>query len=161
MSRKTPPRLQNRRTPRWLFCALEQRFGRFSLDAFATSRDALCPRFLTRREDGTRHAWLDRTYANPPFKLMAEALAQAVREAERERRSIVLGPVGCSQEWFHELAIRGTVYKLDRRVNYDLPNGQPTTSADRDTDIFAFGGEHTNPDWRRGSFRVRRLELER
>jgi len=161
MTRKSPPRLQNRRTPRWLFHALEQRFGAFSLDAFAEPHNALCTRFYTEQQDGTRQPWVDVTFANPPFSLMAEALEHAVAETRHDVRSIVLAPVGCTQDWYHQLAIRGTVYKLDLRISYDMPSGRPTRGADRDTDIIGLGGEHTNPDWRRGIFRVRRLELER
>jgi DNA (cytosine-5)-methyltransferase 1 len=158
--KKSSPRLQDRRTPRWLFHALERQFGPFSLDAFAQPHNALCERFLTQAQDGTRHPWADVTFANPPFAVMAEAIEQAVREARHGVRSVVVGPVGCSQGWYHELAIRGTIYVPDRRISYDLPNGRPTDGADRDSIVIAFGGEHANPDWRRGVFRVRRLELE-
>jgi phage N-6-adenine-methyltransferase len=159
--RMKPPHLQERRTPAWLYEALVRRFGPFELDAFAEPHNALCPRFCTREQDGTRQPWLDQTFANPPFEIMAAALEHAVAETRHEVRSIVLAPVGCTQEWFHELAIRGTVYKPDQRISYDLPSGRPTRGADRDTDIIGLGGEHYNPDWRRGIFRVRRLVLER
>lgn len=167
MIRRAPPRLQTRRTPRWFYASLDARFGPFVLDAFAQRHNALCARFYTVRDDGTRAPWLDVTFANPPFAIIAQAVEHAVAEAERERaRSIVLGPVGCSQRWYREFAIRGTIYVPDRRISYDLPDGRPTDphesdqpGADRDTIVMGFGGEHENPNWRRGVFRVRRLPL--
>ena len=158
---KKPPRLQNRRTPRWLFDALNALFGPFVLDAFADQRNTLCPRFYTKAQDGTRRPWGDVTFFNPPFAIMGDAVAQAVHEAEAGRaRSIGLAPVGCSQDWYHELAIRGTVYVPDFRFNYDTPSGRPTKRADRDSIVLALGGEHENPDWRKGVFRVRRLTID-
>lgn len=163
-TKKAPPRLQERRTPRWFFELLNARFGPFQLDAFAQRHNALCERYLSKREDGTRAPWVDKTFGNPPFAIIEDAVVHAIEEAEQGRRSVLLGPVGCSQEWFQHWAIRGTVYVPDHRISYDTPDGRPTdprisdeSGADRDTHVFAFGGEHYNPGWRRGVFRVRRL----
>lgn len=154
-----PPRLQNRRTPRRLFDLLNRRFGPFELDAFAEPHNALCQRFYAREDDGCSQPWADVTFANPEFADMRLPLEHAVRQSELGIRSCVLGPVGCSQAWFHELAIRGTIYLPDLRINYDLPDGTPTKGADRDTIVMMFGGEHENKKWRGGQFRVMRLEL--
>jgi len=155
-----PPSLQNRRTPLWLFSLLDARFGPFRLDAFASPEDALLDRYYTRETDGLTQAWLDVTFGNPEFKtMMPAALEHAVHEAERGIRSVILGPVGCSQEWFHQWAIRGTIYAPDRRISFDMPDGTPTEDADRDTIVMAFGGEHVNLSWRKGRFRVLRIEL--
>jgi len=154
------PRLQTRRTPKWLFDELDKRFGKFSLDAFADPHNALCPKFYTRENNGCMLEWADVTFGNPEFADMVGPLEQALRQAEKGIRSIILGPVGCSQEWYHQIVIRGTVYVPDRRINYDEPDGTPTTGADRDTIVMAFGKEHANPYWRKGEFRVMALPLE-
>lgn len=156
-SKGDPASMQDRRTPRWLFELLDKRFGPFVLDAFAQPHNALCPRFLTRTEDGCIHPWEDITFANPEFEDMVRPLAHAVAEAERGVRSIIVSPVGCSQEWYHQLAIRGTIYVPDRRINFDLPDGTPTHRADRDTIVIGLGKEHNNPAWKRGLFRVQAL----
>lgn len=156
------PRMQNRRTPRWFFHELDRLFGPFELDAFAEPHNALCPRWYTAREDGTRAPWRDVTFANPPFALMEEAVAHALEQAERhDVRSITIAPIGGAQRWYHEYAVRGTIYVPTTRVNYDLPDGSPTDGADRDSMVIAFGREHYNRRWRRGEFRVRRLDLAR
>jgi len=157
------PSMQDRRTPRWLFDLLAERFGPFALDAFAEEHNALCPRYIGASDDGCRQRWEDVTFANPPFALMGDAVEQAVRESRHGVRSVVIGPAGCSQRWYHEHAIRGTIYVPDRRVNYDLPDGTPTHGADRDSIVIAFGGAHANSagNVRRGVFAVKRLGLRR
>lgn len=157
--KQKPPRIQNRRTPRWLFDFFVERFGPFALDAFADELNALCPTFYTKEANGCVKPWIDQTFGNPEFEDMWPPVEQAVRQAEAGIRSILLGPVGCSQGWYHKLAIRGTIYAPDSRFNYDLPDGTPTTGADRDTIVMGFGGPHVNPYWRRGEFRVLSLEL--
>ncbi len=159
---------QDRRTPKWLFDVLSEMFGPFKLDAYASPHNALCERFYTVEDDANVKDWVDGTFANPEFKSMAPCLAQAVRQAELGRRSIILGPVGCSQEWYHEHAIRGTVYVPDCRFNYDDPSGNPTGpgldegGADRDTIVIGFGGEHRNSthNIEQGFFRVKRLLIK-
>lgn len=153
------PNLQERRTPRWLFDFLSDRFGPFLLDAYAEKHNRMCDLWLSAEEDGHTADWTDVTFANPPFEDMAPVLVQALRQATRGVRSVVLGPVGCSQAWYHELAIQGTVYVPDRRINFDTPGGEPTDRADRDTIVMAFGGVHRNTHAKRGVFRVHRLEL--
>lgn len=155
------PRLQNRRTPKWLFDLLNECFGPFVLDAFACERDALCQRYYTRADNGLERPWMDGTFANPPFKIIGDVMKKAVAEGELGRRSVVIGPVGCSQQWMHGWAIYGTIYAPTLRVNFDLPDGTPTKQADRDTMIYTFGVEYTNPFWRRGLFRVLPLQLRR
>lgn len=158
-SKSDPASMQDRRTPRWLFDLLDKRFGPFKLDAFAEAHNALCDRFYTKEQDGCQQAWDDVTFANPEFDDMARPLAHAVAEAERGCRSIILSPVGASQDWYHTLAIRGTIYVPDKRINFDLPDGTPTHRADRDTIAIGLGPNHENPAWKRGIFRVHQLKV--
>ncbi len=155
-----PPSLQTRRTPAWLFQALDRRFGPFKLDAYADEDNALCPDFLTREQDGNTRPWVDQTFANPEFEDMDTPMRKALAEADHGRRSVMISPVGCAQAWYHEVAIHGTVYVPDTRIHFDLPDGTPTNRADRDTIVVAFGREHANKHWKRGIFRVQRLEVK-
>ena len=161
VERKSAPSLQTRRTPKWLFDFLDKKFGPFKLDAFAEPHNALCPKFYTPEQNGCAQPWEDVTFGNPEFEDMTKPLEQAVAQAKDGHRSIIIAPVGCSQSWYHELAIQGSIYVPNKRINFDLPDGTPTGRADRDTIVIAFGREHTNPspNWKRGVFRVRRLEL--
>ncbi len=173
------PSLQTRRTPRWLFDHLGGLFGPFLVDAFADDNNHLCEMYNTAAAP-EQVSWHDVTFGNPEFDAMPAALELALRWAKAGVRSVILGPVGCSQAWYHELAIQGTVYVPDRRINFDTPEGKPTgvrechngrpaeacrdscgcvNGADRDTIVIAFGGPHRNTQAKRGVFRVHRLEL--
>lgn len=157
------PSIQDRRTPRWLFDFLNERFGPFHLDAFASKKNALCEKYYTAKDNALIKPWLDVTFANPEFDDMAGPVQKAADDGKHGSldgtRTIMLGPVGCSQAWYHRWAIRGTVYVPDRRISFDLPDGTPTRGADRDTIVMAFGREHVNQEASKGIFRVRRLEL--
>lgn len=150
---------QDLRTPVWFYKALNHQFGPFVLDAFAQPHNALCPEFHTLETDGFAQPWKDVTFANPEFEDMAPVFEKALAEAQRGMRSVIVSPVGCSQRWYHELAIKGTIYVPDARINFWLPDGTPTHSADRDTIIVAIGGEHRNPARHGGVFKVRALEI--
>ena len=160
-SKSNPPSIQDRRTPQWLFDTLTKRFGPFKLDAFADGINHLCDEYYTREDNAYVQPWADVTFANPEFEDMGPPIDTALKQAAlRGVRTIMLGLVGCSQEWYHELAIQGTIYVPDKRISYDLPDGSATTSnANRDTIIMAFGGEHENKKWKHGEFRVRALPL--
>jgi phage N-6-adenine-methyltransferase len=147
------------RTPRWLFDVLSEKFGPFALDAYASSANALCEKFFTAETDANAQPWEDATFANPPFDDMGSVFAKAVAEQARGVRSVIVSPVGCSQRWYHELAIQGTVFVPDLRVNFDNVDGSPTSSADRDTIVVVFGRGWRNQDAGKGVFRVRRLVL--
>lgn len=154
------PGQQDMRTPRWLFDLLAGMFGAFALDAYAEPHNALCDRYYTRAEDANWQPWISRTFANPEFGEMAPATRKAVEETERGVETIMLGPVGCTQEWYHRWAIQGTVWVPDGRINFDMPDGTPTHGADRDTIVIAFGGMHANRHWQEGQFRVHALRLQ-
>jgi phage N-6-adenine-methyltransferase len=165
VTKAKPPSIQNRRTPKSIFDALNALFGPFLLDAYAEPHNALCERFLTKEQDGNTSPWVDVTFGNPEFKKgdnagMALAVQQAVKQAGCGIRSCIIGPAICSQDWAHEFAIRGTIWLPDHRISYDTPEGDPTDGADRDSVVMTFGREHTNPDWQSGKFLVRRLELD-
>lgn len=158
--KKKGPSLQTRRTPKWLFWELSRRFGPFSCDLFASPRNALLPLYFTRQDNALEQVWPDNGFGNSPFAIMGDAVAKAHAEALRGIHSVLLGPVGGSQDWFHELAMRWTIWQPDVRINYDMPNGAPTWGADRDSVVIAFGPRHENPRWRKGVFEVRRLPLQ-
>jgi len=153
------PSLQTRRTPRWLFDLLNAKFGPFALDAFADHQNFLCTPYWTKEDDGCSRPWRNATFGNPEFEAMEPALEQAVRQAALGVRSVILGPVGCSQGWYHRLAIQGTVYVPDKRISFDMPDGTPTSQADRDTIVMVFGDKYANQKHSLGIFNVRRLEL--
>lgn len=137
-----PQSLQTRRTPRWLFNFLAERFGPISLDAFADKKNRLVKSFYDEKANALRQPWFDVTFYNPPFKLTGRAVMKAADEWHtRSVRSVGICPVGCSQFWFQQWCRDDDceIYAPDRRISFDLPDGTPTTRADRDTHIVTFG----------------------
>jgi len=167
LSQAKAPSLQDRRTPRWLFCLLERELRlTFRLDAAAASHNAMCRRYYdgASKGDGLARRWVEATFCNPPFRDSGDWVAKANAEAGAGVHSVLVLPVGCSQTWYHRLARRWSIWVPDGRVNFDTPDGQPTghgnpdhRGADRDTMIVAFGPRFRNP--RRSTFLVRSLAV--
>ena len=158
------PGEQAMRTPDPFYSLLNRTFGPFVLDAYASPHNAKCDRFYTIEQDGNVQPWCDVTFGNPHFKKgersgMELCLAKAVEEQNRGIRSCIVGPVGCSQDWFHEYAIQGTVFAPDTRINFLMPDGTPTTNADRDTHVYLFGKGWKNQNAAKGEFRLRQLKV--
>lgn len=134
------------RTPMWLFHLLEERYGRFAADAAAQPHNALHEVYGTA-ERPLDFPWPDRTFCNPPFRdsrgltCIERWVAHAMGSLSWRRRSVLVLPVGCSQYWFHKVLRCGGAEILcpTRRINFLLPDGTPTKSADRDTHIVSFG----------------------
>jgi phage N-6-adenine-methyltransferase len=142
---------QERRTPAWLYhraCSL-LRVKACVLDAFASESNRLCTRYYDAETNGLRQPWHDATFANPPFKLMAQAVAKAMCERERGVRSVLVGPSGCSQRWFHGLLTWATVYLPDQRIAYLSRDGTTTLSPMQDTAVYVIAGpRRSRPDVR-------------
>jgi phage N-6-adenine-methyltransferase len=165
--RTKPKRIQTRRTPPWFYKALDDRFGPFVLDAYADASNALCAEHLTEEQNGHVHPWKGKTFANPQFENMLLVMMQAFKQCSLGVEACIICPSGGSQAWFHEWAIRGTIWVPDCRINFDDPDGNPTgrgcdePGADRDTTVVTMGGEWWNhpDDVERGFFDCRRLEV--
>lgn len=152
-----PPSDQNRRTPPWLVKKLEEFLGRkFVLDAAASKANAVARRFYDEAKNGLAQPWVDGTFCNPPFKRFGEWITKAYEEAAAKDVEVcVVGPVGCSQAWFHQYAQLGTVLAPDERISfYDSATGQPTRGADRDTNIYLFGERWWNAEFETSGFKV-------
>jgi phage N-6-adenine-methyltransferase len=136
---------QDWRTPPWLFAMLDRMYGPFAMDAAASEENTLCSFFST---DGLNDPWLNPTFCNPPFRNFGDWMRKAHSEFSCRRvRSCLIGPVGCSQSWFHKYAQDVVVLAPTKRICFLLPDstypvdektGKPT-GADRDTMIYLFG----------------------
>ena len=90
------------------------------------------------------------TFANPPFRLLGQVVGKAVAEwrGRRRVRTVLLGPVGCSQRWLHELWPWSTVYWPDKRITYLDPQGRATLGAMQDSAVYVIGNNkkpHSEP----------------
>jgi phage N-6-adenine-methyltransferase len=151
-----PPRDQNRRTPPWFFKLLqkyvyEHTGKKFRLDAAASPENALCKRFYTEKDNGLAKKWSDATFCNPPFAQFGKWIEKANEEALKHHiHTCVVGPTGCSQNWFHSVAPFGTILVPTHRICfYDSVTGEPTRGADRDTMIYLAGPKFWNYDYKR------------
>lgn len=137
------PSDQNRRTPAWLYrvCCDLAGVDDFALDAFASADNSLCLDYLDEARDGLAQPWADPTFANPPFGMMGRVVDKALRESLRGVRSVIVGPDGCSQVWFHRLWPRAVVWLPDERLVYDDRDGRPTRRAMADTAVYAVDGQ--------------------
>ncbi len=135
---------QGHRTPAWLFRLCQSLVGQpFALDAFADAESALCAKWYGEADDGLQQLWRDPTFANPPFRLMGQVVRKAVAEwrGRRRVRTVLLGPVGCSQRWLHELWPWATVYWPDKRITYLDLQGRATLGAMQDSAVYVIGGQ--------------------
>jgi hypothetical protein len=141
----TVPSDQLRRTPRWLYRACCDLAGvdDFTLDAFADADNALCLDYLdgSAGRDGLTAPWADWTFANPPFKLMARVVGKVLDELrDRQVRTVLIGPAGCSQAWFHALWPWAAIHLPTSRLNFLDRAGQPTHQAMKDNAVYVVDG---------------------
>lgn len=134
---------QNMRTPGWLFYYLNERFGPFRLDAAANDENHLCEEYYTEKRSGLQAAWTDVTFCNPPFKESGLWVKKALWERTQGCSSVMILPIGCSQQWYRLFISKATIYLPDKRIHFDEPDGTPTSKADRDTMVV-----HVNTDKR-------------
>lgn len=109
-----------RRTPRWLFEAIDAKFH-FTIDVAATADNALCQRFLTKESNGLSIPWSvdEVVWCNPPYS--RGQLVQWVKKAiESPCVTIMLIPGDCSTK-ASQLALREacTILFLDKRIAFD------------------------------------------
>ena len=123
-------------TPDILFEKLNSMFH-FDLDPCATRKNAKCPDFFTKAQDGLLQNWSASghrsAFVNPPYSrgVVAEWLRKAKTERDRGVRSVLLVPSDPSTLWWWRYAIRADViYHLTPRVRFvGGPSSPPFASA--------------------------------
>ena len=112
-----------RTTPAELFAIADRLWGPFTLDAWATRRNALCPHFYTAQTSALRHRWRGRVWANPPYSRgwLSLALGCAWAQVADGRAELVcnLVPADTSTAWWHEWVVgRADVCGKARRCEF-------------------------------------------
>jgi phage N-6-adenine-methyltransferase len=133
---------QRWRTPQWLFALCEELLERrLVLDAAAEACNAKCKKFYTREQNGLLLPWVDGTFCNPGYNHFGAWIQHAVAECRAKQiHAALIGPKGCSQQWFHRHAIQGRVYAPDQRIAFDhYDTGEPTITAREDSMIYLLG----------------------
>lgn len=92
-------------TPPEVYDPLNREFG-FTLDVAATSENAKCPRYYTRKDDGLAQPWDGVCWMNPPYgKDVPKWLARALEESKRGVTTVCLIPARTNTKWFHDLCL--------------------------------------------------------
>ena len=104
------------------FKAIQQKFGKFTLDAAATKKNALCKEFFTEETDALGMAWRPRKgglwFCNPPY---GRGLINWVSKASDEGsmyEGIMLIPARTDTQWFEMAANYGEVILLKGRQQF-------------------------------------------
>jgi len=95
------PRKQDRRTPAMFFHLLDRKF-KFTMDGAATKRNALKPKFSSKR---TQTPWTgERVFCNPPWG----NIPPFIELAATADLAVLLVPARVNAKWFHRaLSIGG------------------------------------------------------
>jgi phage N-6-adenine-methyltransferase len=88
-------------TPRDFFDALHAEFH-FTLDVCATARNAKCPQFYSRADDGLRQPWTGTCWMNPPYGRGIDAWIHKAYESAHAGVTVVcLIPARTDTRWWH------------------------------------------------------------
>ena len=134
--------VQDMRTPPWLYrhaCKIVNgsEDSPFDLDAFSSAENALCDAYLTEADDALVKPWSSRTFCNSPFAIMSRVIDKAIEESMVNGVHVgLIGPSGCCQKWFHKLLVHADVWVPDRRINFLMPDGTPSSRAMADTAFY-------------------------
>jgi phage N-6-adenine-methyltransferase len=105
-------------TPQDFFDRLDAIFD-FTLDPCADGKNAKCPRYFTRQEDGLAQNWDgERVFMNPPY---GREIGSWVKKASEARALVVcLLPARTDTRWWHDYVIGGggTVFYLKGRLSF-------------------------------------------
>lgn len=102
----------NWETPPALFTQLSHERGPFTVDAAATSSNALLERYWSIADDGLRQSWAsERVFCHPPFGEIRDWTAKAISERERADCIVMLVPAYLDTKWWHENVV-GTASEI-------------------------------------------------
>lgn len=134
-------------TPPELFERLNERF-RFTVDACASKKNALLPRYWTKKDSALLNRWMgERVFCNPPYSDIGSFVRRAFFSRELNF-SVLLIPSWTDRKWWHEfiepIRVPRTsscyVEFLPGRIKF-LKNGKPSDSAPFPSCLIIFGKE--------------------
>lgn len=121
------------------FAEWDREFGGFTLDVCATSENAKCQRYFTKREDGLAQPWTGRVWCNPPY---GRTIGLWIRKAWESVQSgdaelvVCLVPSRTSAAWWHDWAMRGEIHHIRGRLRF----GDLKWQAPFDSSLVVFRG---------------------
>lgn len=123
-------KVDDRRTPRELFDPLREEFC-FTLDAAASTDNALCRHYFTRDDNALKLAWLGVVWCNPPYSDILSWVEKADWEVRRGNAEVVVMLLPANrteQAWWQDWiepgrrAGRIEVRFLRGRLRFDTPD---------------------------------------
>jgi phage N-6-adenine-methyltransferase len=93
-------------TPKKFFDAVDKVFH-FTLDVCANRRNAQCPCFYTKEEDGLSRAWTGVCWMNPPYGREISRWVRKAYESSLSGESVIvcLLPARTDTRWWHDYVI--------------------------------------------------------
>ena len=90
-------------TPQSFFDTLDEEF-RFTLDPCATPRNAKCPAFFTKRQNGLLQDWgHHRVFCNPPYgRFMSDWARKCFDASQHGALIVLLAHSRTDTRWFHD-----------------------------------------------------------
>lgn len=118
-------------TPQEFFDQLTWVYGEFTLDPCATSANAKCKRFFTRKDDGLSQPWRGKVFMNPPYgREIGRWMRKAFEESLKGAFVVCLVPARTDTRWWQDYAKRGHVHFLRGRLRFgNARNAAPFPSA--------------------------------
>lgn len=117
----------NWETPPGLFSQLNEERGPFTVDAAASSSNALLERYWDIVSNGLRQSWASESvFCHPPFGEIRDWTAKAVSERERAHVIVMLVPAYLDTKWWYENIV-GTASEIrfiKGQVQFN-ENGEP------------------------------------
>jgi phage N-6-adenine-methyltransferase len=109
-------------TPQDFFDRLDAIFD-FTLDPCATAKNAKCPRYFTREQDGLAQSWDgERVFVNPPY---GRSIGAWVKKASEARALVVcLLPARTDTRWWHDYVVGGGGHVTYLKGRLSFGNGQ-------------------------------------
>lgn len=105
-------------TPQDLFEKLNSEFA-FNLDPCATSKNAKCEEFYTKKYNGLEKRWFGNIFMNPPYgREIGKWIKKAYIESKYGSTVVCLLPARTDTKWFHEYCLKGEIRFIKGRLKF-------------------------------------------
>ena len=106
-------------TPQAFFDEYDKLFGPFALDVCATPKNAKCPDYFTKEDDGLSQHWVGKCWMNPPYgREIGKWMKKAKESAGSGTVVVCLVPARTDTRWWHDYAIHGDVTFIKGRLKF-------------------------------------------
>ena len=155
-------------TPDDLFYFIENKLGKFDLDACASDENTLCSSYFTEKQDCLKQDWsqdgkVERVFCNPPYGTsIPKIVEKAKKEAtEKHIQIAILVFVRCDTRWWHNNAPHASeIWFFKGRIKFEHPDMGKTWSATAPSCLMVFDGTegrnkttlYKHVDYRNGIF---------